>query len=122
MGDEALDGLLPQLDWHTDAAKYNDKKTFDIVLGVFLNAIPCASGGNLYVRVGSHHTEKDAREESQLNGGLHSGRTDAVPGTAIIIESPGTVVLFDKDLVHAGGPNLSPDIRYALYCRMRFSA
>ena len=32
----------------------------------------------------------------------------------------GTAIVFDKDWVHAGGPNLSSVIRHALYARMRF--
>lgn len=32
----------------------------------------------------------------------------------------GGLILFDRDLVHAGGPNISPAIRYALYYRLRF--
>ena len=40
---------------------------------------------------------------------------------AVAIEAlkAGTVIVFDKDLVHAGGPNLGADIRYALYYRLR---
>ena len=29
------------------------------------------------------------------------------------------VIVFHKDLMHAGGPNLSPHIRYACYYRLR---
>ena len=36
--------------------------------------------------------------------------------------SAGSVVVFDKDLWHAGGGNLSSSIRYALYYRLRFEA
>ena len=36
-----------------------------------------------------------------------------------ILAEPGTAIVFDKDLLHAGAPNLSPNIRYALYFRMR---
>ena len=39
--------------------------------------------------------------------------------TPILCEA-GSVIVFDKDLVHAGAPNLSSAIRYALYARMRF--
>lgn len=43
-GDAALPSLLAAagLDWHTDAAKYNEKKTFDVVVGVFLSHIGSA--------------------------------------------------------------------------------
>ena len=39
-----------------------------------------------------------------------------------ILCEAGSVIVFDKDLLHAGGPNLSSGIRYALYARMRFSS
>lgn len=34
--------------------------------------------------------------------------------------TPGAAIVFDKDLVHAGGPNLTGQIRYALYFRLRW--
>ena len=52
---------------------------------------------------------------------LHSGHAYThETATPITAAAAGSVVVFDKDLVHAGGPNLSPDIRYALYYRLRF--
>ena len=45
-----------------DAAKYNDKKRFDIVVGVFLNELENATDGNLWVKPGSHSEERRARE------------------------------------------------------------
>ena len=38
-----------------------------------------------------------------------------------ILVEPGTCIVFDKDLLHRGGPNLSSAIRYALYARMRYA-
>lgn len=120
-GEAALPLLLPhaQLQWHTDAAKYNEKKSFDIVLGVFLNALPSRDRGNLWVQPGSHVQERADRESADgKNAGLR--QYTAEEAHAILAPDPGTVIVFDKDLVHAGGPNLSPNIRYALYYRVRF--
>lgn len=149
-GPAALPALLAAagLDWHTDAAKYNDKKTFDVVVGVFLSDVTSPSDGALFVRPGSQCTERHARGAGMLTAGAlhsqgactgtafttgHGGRAtlEVSPGSPPpepgvnslalpILCSAGSVIVFDKDLLHAGGPNLSPSIRYALYARMRF--
>ena len=132
-GDAALPTLFDKagLDWHTDAAKYNDKKTFDVVVGVFLSDVDAASAGALFVRPGSHLAERHARLEGLPKGALHSAEADLTTGVAAhsnsdgkgavpILCPAGSVIVFDKDLLHAGGPNLSPGIRYALYARLRF--
>lgn len=136
-GDAALPRLLEAagLDWHTDAAKYNEKKSFDVVVGIFLSEVGAASDGALFVRPGSHVSERQARQEGRLaRGMLHSEEADVgtafttgaeqansmAPRAQPILCKPGSVIVFDRDLLHAGGPNLSSDIRYALYARMRF--
>ena len=139
-GDDALPGLLSArgassgtsgaasasgLDWHTDAAKYNAKKTFDLVVGLFLTDVLLASDGALWVQPGSHIAEKHARESGALppralctDGAM---ATDPLSAAARpILARAGTAIVFDGDLVHAGGPNLSSGIRHALYARMRF--
>ena len=157
-GDAALPSLLEAagLDWHTDAAKYNEKKTFDVVVGIFLSRVSKASDGALFVRPRSHTAEREARvlgrlakgvlhsdgadvgsafcgggaqHDSSLDAALDSGLSDSGPSPTQpqplarpIICEPGSVIVFDKDLLHAGGPNLSAGIRYALYARMRFEA
>ena len=123
-GEAALPSLLPHAvtEWHTDAAKYNEKKCFDVVAGIFLNEMQGTAEGNLWVQPGSQARERKAREAGQLaRRALHSGDTYShETATPITAAAPGTVIIFDKDLVHAGGPNLSPAIRYALYFRLRF--
>ena len=88
--------------------------------------MPTEAHGNLWVQPGSHVRERAAREARTLDeGALHSRPTPPYTHAgahAIRIQWPGSVILFDKDLVHAGGPNLSADIRYALYYRLRFEA
>ena len=126
-GEAALPGLLrlsDGLDWHTDAAKYNDKKSFDFVVGIFLSAVGRASEGALMVQPGSQRDERRARVQGELpKGALHSSTAATGAGSEAravpILAEPGTAIVFDKDLLHAGAPNLSPNIRYALYFRMR---
>jgi len=123
-GEAALPSLLPHAEaqWHTDAAKYNGKKSFDVVAGIFLSPLEGCAQGNLWVHPGSHLRERAAREGGLLAGrALHSSHAYShATATPISAAAPGSVIVFDKDLVHAGGPNLSPGIRYALYFRLRF--
>ena len=102
------------------AAKYNAKKSFDFVVGIFLNSLEGAAQGNLWVQPGSQHAEREAREAGRLQpASLCAGTYGHVTAQPILAREPGTVVCFSKDLVHAGGPNCSPAIRYALYYRLR---
>ena len=93
---------------------------------MFLSPTPSEAHGNLWVQPGSHVRECAARVERKLaEGALHSRPNPPYTHAgahAIRTRQPGSVILFDKDLVHAGGPNLSADIRYALYYRLRFEA
>lgn len=124
-GAAALEHMLQHgrgFDWHTDAAKYNEKKRFDLVAGVFLTDLTDPSQGVLWVQPGSHVAERQAREAlgGRLPPGkLHTSKALGADSAVPILGPAGTVVLFDKDLVHAGGPNLSSGIRYALYYRLR---
>ena len=110
---------------------------FDFVVGVFLNSLGHATEGNLWVRPGSHLAEREtsaARADPNLErqdpaapdvGGVGVDSAPLDPASnaiPILCPSGGSVIVFDKDLWHAGGPNLSADIRYALYYRMRFEA
>lgn len=106
-------------------AKYNDKKRFDIVVGVFLSPITKASDGALLVLPASHTHERAVRLAGQLaDGALRSEGVscgaESLSSSEAILCRPGSVIVFDKDLLHAGAPNLSPHIRFALYARMRW--
>ena len=83
---------------------------------------------------GSHIRERHAREASlglnRTRENLYRRRADGAALSsdesydwrdAVPIQSErGGLILFDRDLVHAGGPNMSPNIRYALYFRLLF--
>ena len=80
--------------------------------------------GCLFVQPGSHAEERAARQAGEVaRGALHSSKTitgsEALPHATPILAEPGTAIVFDKDLLHAGGPNLSSGVRYALYYRLR---
>ncbi len=51
---DTLEGLRGRLLWHTDINKYNDRKSFDFVVGVFLLPVRRAQDGALWVLPTSH--------------------------------------------------------------------
>jgi len=51
---DSLEGLCSRLLWHTDLNKYNDRKSFDFVVGVFLSPVRTAQDGALWVLPTSH--------------------------------------------------------------------
>ena len=53
---DSLEGLRGRLLWHTDLNKYNDRKSFDFVVGVFLSPVRRAQDGALWVLPTSHLT------------------------------------------------------------------
>jgi hypothetical protein len=42
---------MGRLTWHTDLDKYNDRKSFDFVLGVFLSPVRAPTDGALWCGV-----------------------------------------------------------------------
>jgi hypothetical protein len=57
---------------------------------------------------------------SHSGGNSRSGVSDVLVDTPILAPAAGTVIVFDKFLEHAGGPNIAETIRYACYYRLRF--
>ena len=108
-GEAALPGLLARASssFHTDAAKYNDKKSFDFVLGIFLSKVATRADGSLWVVPGSHL--RPAAGEASADG------------ATAVLAAAGDAIVFHRDLTHAGGPNLSSDIRYACYYRLSWA-
>ena len=120
---EVLDGLLGRLEWHDDLAKYNNSKSFDLVVGVFLSPVPTAACGPLWVQPRSHKrpaSESDpAQTESDRGAAAAVATVPAEARTPVLAEEGGGVVVFHRRLLHAGGPVLADNVRYALYYRLR---
>jgi len=116
-GPAALPSLLRHATWHTDLGKYNDSKRFDFVVGIFLTRVqgPCAGG--LWVIPGSHTIPLVPGEGGQgkMRDSTQFDATKAIP----ILAEPGTAIVFHKALFHAGGPNLSSEVRNACYYRLK---
>lgn len=117
-----LAALMPAMQWHSDLGKYNDRKTFDVVVGVFLSPVPEAHDGPLWVLPGSHGTELARCQGLERVGTGGPGVHQVTSPVPILSTEPGSVIVFHKALLHAGGPNLSPNLRYACYYRLRVEA
>lgn len=108
--------MLGHLEWHDDQSKYNDRKAFDLVAGVFLSEVPVPASGPLWVRPGSHRT---GHAPECAGAPCSCGCVNASPRQPILTEGVGGVVVFHRRLVHAGGPCMTSSIRYALYYRLK---
>ena len=125
----ALERPWPHIDGVASGANGvpNDGKVhnFTILVGVLLSDLPQAGNGNFTVWPGSHRTtaswfaengtrvadaEAFLREMGEL--GLASAQAVEVTGHV------GDLVLAHHLLLHAGGPNGGPNIRYAVFFRL----
>ena len=92
---------------------------FTALVGVVLSDIPDADMGNLTVWPGSHlqyeQYFRDRGPEALLNGMPDVPLSDPVQLTG----QPGDAVLCHYQLGHGIAGNSSPDIRYAIYFRLK---
>jgi ectoine hydroxylase-related dioxygenase (phytanoyl-CoA dioxygenase family) len=93
--------------------------TFTLLVGVLLSDQVAPDAGNLVVWPGSHllYAEHFRR---------HGGRSllDGLPEVPLpepepVLGRAGDLVLCHYQLAHAGGPNLSPHVRYSVYFRVK---
>ena len=102
---DTLDGLRRRLQWHSDINKYNDKKTFDFVVGIFLSPVTQPTDGALWVLPGSHLSPTPTPAAA-----LEYASSGAAVPTPILTHQPGDAIVFHRRMVHAGGPCLAPGI------------
>ena len=102
----------PTLGWHQDSGRINQdvetnpRPRLSLKVAYFLSDASEAERGNFWVLPGSH-----LRNEIELP---ESGRGQP-DGAMPVCVPPGTSVLFDRRLWHAGSPNYSPIVRKALF-------
>jgi hypothetical protein len=110
-----LDGLHTA----TNGVPAGEVRSFTLLVGVILSEVGGAGAGNLTVWPGSHRLyESYFRERgprSLLDGMPPVTLSDPVEVTG----RPGDVILCHYQLAHAVGANTSPDIRYAVYFRVK---
>lgn len=91
---------------------------FTMLVGVYLNALPGPYCGNLAVWPGSHHIYesyfKERGPESLLDG---MPKVELPEAEQITVEA-GEIVLSHYQVAHGNAPNISPNVRYAIYFRL----
>lgn len=109
-----LDGMYSP----TNGVKEGTIQNFTMLVGILLSDVTTDLAGNFTVWPGTHHQyESYFREhgpDSLLNGlpPIDMPEPIAVKGRA------GDVILAHYQLAHGIGPNLSPNIRYAIFFRL----
>ncbi len=111
--------------WHIDGVEkaqpdqVHSVWNFSVLFGIYLSKID-EFAGNFTVFPGSHR-----QLEAAFNapGGLDSLLLDGTPKIPVadphlITTNPGDVVVAHYQTAHAVAPNLSPDVRYAMYFRV----
>lgn len=113
------------LPWHIDNVSSEIVRPFGLLIGVFLNELSAEDSGNLTVYPGGH---KQLQSSFRTNGTsairrLKTGRI--VTASDIELVSPkqlcvsiGDVIFAHPMLPHRAAPNLSPNIRVAIYFRI----
>ncbi len=114
--------------WHTDGSRQGRLHPFSLLVGVALSDHTAPLSGNLLVWPQTHravHTSvvdsgaidmpafASALEAEFGVGKRELGEPFSVPCRK------GDVVVLHPDLVHEGGPNISSDIRYMVYFRIK---
>ena len=92
--------------------------TFNLLVGVFLSDVPTGNAGNLVVWPRSHE-----QYEAYFRRHGPDGILDGMPQVGLlrhreIKAQAGDVILSHYLLAHSVAPNLSPNIRYAIYFRL----
>ena len=105
-------GTEATLGWHQDSGQINQdletnpRPRLSLKVAYFLSDASEPDRGNFWVLPGSH-----LRNEIEIPASGRGQPDGAMP----VCVSPGTAVLFDRRLWHAGSPNYAPIVRKALF-------
>eukprot|EP00475_Leptophrys_vorax_P027494 TRINITY_DN3919_c0_g2_i2.p1 TRINITY_DN3919_c0_g2~~TRINITY_DN3919_c0_g2_i2.p1 ORF type:complete len:956 (+),score=198.92 TRINITY_DN3919_c0_g2_i2:84-2951(+) len=118
---------LPGDHWHIDGQWESNIPQFSLIIGVYLSPIVAQGQGALTVFPGSHQQVKEWISENEDAKEKFCGQlrtkvapklnVDKFPPVEVLVDI-GDVVLMHPLLAHRAGPNVSPDIRYAVYFRL----
>jgi ectoine hydroxylase-related dioxygenase (phytanoyl-CoA dioxygenase family) len=91
---------------------------FTMLLGVVLSDVPQPFSGNLAVWPGTHHLYEQYFQEHGWESLLNGMPPVELPQPEQLTAQAGDVVLCHYQLAHGITPNVSPNIRYAIYFRL----
>ena len=101
-----------------DDGTYN--RNFTSFAVVYLDDVPVPNGGNFTVWPKSHHFFEDYfREHGHRVLDDHMPHVTLPEGPVFVTAKAGDVIFAHHAMVHTGGPNTSPNIRYAVIFRAR---
>jgi hypothetical protein len=110
-----LDGLHTP----TNGVPAGEVRSFTLLVGVVLSDVRAAGAGNLTVWPGSHRLYEAHFRERGPKSLLEGMPPVTLPDPVEVTARPGDVILCHYQLAHAVGANTSPDIRYAVYFRLK---
>jgi hypothetical protein len=94
-------------------------RTFTALVAIHLSAVRTADSGNFVVWPGTHVLNSEQFRSSGLLG-FPQGRSQVgVTQTTPILAEPGDVTIAHYLLGHSPSPNLSSDVRYVVFFRVR---
>ena len=96
--------------WHRDGVTHWDSPDWDQGThgyNTMAHLYGCTAANGVWVVPGSHL--RPAAGEASADG------------ATAVLAAAGDAIVFHQDLLHAGGPNLSSDIRYACYYRLSWA-
>ena len=135
-----VDGKISNRSWHVDGMRQGKRRPFSLLVGVALSEVSEPMCGNFTIFPKSHklihelildngclrgiddHLEWSLATSMYNPWGVTDGPQlpDLGPPKQLLLK-PGDVVLAHPNLAHRGAPNLSPNIRYMVYFRLKSS-
>ncbi|GMA60393.1 phytanoyl-CoA dioxygenase family protein [Alicyclobacillus fastidiosus] len=109
-----LDGMYTP----TNGVPQGTIQNFTMLVGVYLNSVRLENAGNLTVWPGTHHTFEEYFREHGAEALLEGMPKVDMPDPVQITVEPGDVVFAHYQLAHGTAPNISPNVRYAIYFRL----
>jgi hypothetical protein len=110
-----LDGLHTP----TNGVPAGEVRSFSLLVGVALSDVVTPGAGNLTVWPGSHRLYETYFREKSARALLQGMPPVTLPDPVEVTARKGDVLLCHYQLAHAVGANTSPDVRYAVYFRVK---
>lgn len=113
-----LDGMYSP----TNGVPKGTIQNFTMLVGVYLSSVRQDNAGNLVVWPGTHHLFEEYFREHGAESLLEGMPKVSMPEPVQLKVEPGDVVLAHYQLAHGTAPNVSPNVRYAIYFRVTHAA
>lgn len=102
----------------TNGVQKGTIQNFTMLVGVYLSETACENAGNFTVWPGTHRLFASYFQEHGAEALLDGMPKIEMPKPVQLMVEPGDVVLAHYQLAHGNAPNVSPNVRYALYFRL----